>query len=635
MPILHKVGRKDLSVRLLVGFIYLFLIGGAVTMLYPFGLMIGGSTKSSVDQKELRVIPGFMLDDVKLYRKYVEGLFNERLIVTKMAYDEEIASFEMIEPPATVRDRLVDEYETFLATTRDDVHAYSPGFMNRETTSELIPQILRWFVRGLKKEFDGDLDAANRVLRTSFATWQAVYLLPQITLERRQRISEEPILHRLWDIQRDLPYHLRFDFSVEGFYRNEFLKPQYTRDIEAYNEAHGTRHASYHEVRLWRHAPPDDAPDREDWERFVRVALNLYWIRADDSALPSYRAFLVGKYGTIKALNRVYGTSYEAFDDVPLVDDPLQQDIAQADWTSFLRGWKDPATGTAYEMPLDSIRIDCLDFRFRDFLRAKYPTMDVLNQALDTDFAAIHEIPMPQKELHYRAFLENRGPLRVEFLTRNYRTVISYLLLNGRALWNTVVYCGLAILSALIVNPMAAYALSRYQLPSTYKVLLFLMVTMAFPPMVTQIPVFLMLRNLNLLNTFWALILPSMANGYLIFILKGFFDSQPRELYECASLDGANEWVLFWQLTMNLSKPVLAYIALMAFTYAYSNFMFALLICQDRDMWTLMPTLYQLQLNAHMGITFASLIIAALPTFLVFLFAQNIIMRGIVVPVEK
>ena len=86
---------------------------------------------------------------------------------------------------------------------------------------------------------------------------------------------------------------------------------------------------------------------------------------------------------------------------------------------------------------------------------------------------------------------------------------------------------------------------------------------------------------------------------------------------------------------MNLSKPVLAYIALMAFTAAYSNFMFALLICQDERMWTLMPTLYQLQLRSHMGITFASLIIAAIPTFGVFLFAQNIIMRGIVVPVEK
>ena len=161
------------------------------------------------------------------------------------------------------------------------------------------------------------------------------------------------------------------------------------------------------------------------------------------------------------------------------------------------------------------------------------------------------------------------------------------------------------------------------------------MLTMAFPAMVTQIPVFLMLRNFGMLNTFWALILPRLANGYAIFILKGFFDSQPREIYESAALDGAGEWTIFWQITMNLSKPVLAYIGLISFTGAYANFMFALLICQDERMWTLMPTLYQLQLRGSPGIIFASLLIAAIPTFLVFLFAQNVIMRGIVVPVEK
>jgi len=193
----------------------------------------------------------------------------------------------------------------------------------------------------------------------------------------------------------------------------------------------------------------------------------------------------------------------------------------------------------------------------------------------------------------------------------------------------------LAVLCALIVNPIAAYALSRFKPPSTYKLLLFLMLTMAFPQMVTQIPVFLMLRELGLLNTFAALILPGLANGYQIFLLKGFFDSLPKELYESAMLDGAGEVRIFLQLTMTLSKPILAVIALQAFTTAYANFMMALLICQDREMWTIMPWLYQLQMSSSEGIIYASLIIAAIPTFLVFALCQNVIMRGIVVPVEK
>jgi multiple sugar transport system permease protein len=172
-------------------------------------------------------------------------------------------------------------------------------------------------------------------------------------------------------------------------------------------------------------------------------------------------------------------------------------------------------------------------------------------------------------------------------------------------------------------------------MPTVYKVLLFLLLTMAFPPMVTQIPVFLMLRQLGLLNTFTALLLPGLANGYSIFLLKGFFDSLGQELYESAQIDGAGEWVMFWHITMALSKPILAVIALNAFTAAYSNFMFALLICQDPGMWTLMVWLYRLNGGSGAGVIYASLIIAAIPTLLVFVFCQNIIMRGIVVPVEK
>ena len=76
-------------------------------------------------------------------------------------------------------------------------------------------------------------------------------------------------------------------------------------------------------------------------------------------------------------------------------------------------------------------------------------------------------------------------------------------------------------------------------------------------------------------------------------------------------------------------------IALSAFTHAYSNFMYALLICQKEKMWTLMVWLYELQQRSGQGVIFASLIIAAIPTFIVFIFCQNIIIRGIVVPVEK
>ena len=164
---------------------------------------------------------------------------------------------------------------------------------------------------------------------------------------------------------------------------------------------------------------------------------------------------------------------------------------------------------------------------------------------------------------------------------------------------------------------------------------MFFLATMAFPGAVTMIPNFLLLKELHLLNSYWALVLPGLANGFNIFILKGFFDSIPQEMYESAMLDGAGEWVMFWRFTMALSTPVLALTALGAFTSAYSAFMFALIICPDERMWTIMVWLYQLQQTAHQSVVFAALVLAALPTLLVFVLAQRVIMQGIVVPIEK
>jgi multiple sugar transport system permease protein len=86
---------------------------------------------------------------------------------------------------------------------------------------------------------------------------------------------------------------------------------------------------------------------------------------------------------------------------------------------------------------------------------------------------------------------------------------------------------------------------------------------------------------------------------------------------------------------MSLSRPILAVIALSAFHAAYAAFMFALLICQDEKMWTLMVWLYQLQSRSGQGVIYASLLMSALPTLVVFLFCQKIILRGIVLPSEK
>jgi multiple sugar transport system permease protein len=225
--------------------------------------------------------------------------------------------------------------------------------------------------------------------------------------------------------------------------------------------------------------------------------------------------------------------------------------------------------------------------------------------------------------------------IRRGFVTRNFEYVLDYILLNGRTVWNTAFFCLLAIATQLIVNPLAAYALSRYPVRQSGQILIFLLATMAFPAEVAMIPSFLLLKDLGLLNTFAALVLPTAASGYMIFLLKGFFDSLPQELFEAGQLDGAKETMMMLRIALPLSKPVLGYLALVAFMSAYSAFIYAFLIAQDQQMWTLMVWIYQLQNLAPKSVMMAALTLAALPTLAVFLLAQNVIMRGIVLPDER
>lgn len=245
------------------------------------------------------------------------------------------------------------------------------------------------------------------------------------------------------------------------------------------------------------------------------------------------------------------------------------------------------------------------------------------------------KVTMPIAAAERADLTANEGAIKKDFSLRNYSYVVDYILLNGRTVWNTVFFCLLAILTQLTVNPLAAYALSRYPIRASGQILIFLLATMAFPAEVALIPSFLLLKDLGLLNTFAALVLPTAASGYMIFLLKGFFDSLPQELYEAGQLDGAKEVTMLTRITLPLSKPVLGYLALLAFMGAYGTFIYAFLVVQDQRMWTLMVWIYQLQSIAPKAVMMAAITMAALPTLLVFLFAQRFIMRGIVLPGER
>ena len=360
----------------------------------------------------------------------------------------------------------------------------------------------------------------------------------------------------------------------------------------------------------------------------------IAWVEVLPAAQTDYLDWLRSRFPApgggldLRAVNRALGTNHTTEENVYPSPGLPRTPSRQALWREFVSQRAD-----GRQLRIEPSRE--ASTAWQTFLAGKYGGADKLNQAWKLVPSSFEQVPLPVQQIEYHLFQDNKSAIRKEFLTRNYAMVLDQMFHDARSLRNTLIYTLLSILLAVTVNPLAAYALSRFKPRLSYQLIMLFMLTMAFPAMVMGIPNFLMLKRLNLLNTFWALILPAAADGYFIFLLKGFFDSLPRELYESASLDGAGEFRLFWQFTLYLSKPILAVIALGAFSVAYRNFLFAFIVCQDQSMWTLMVHIYELMQRASLSVGYAALVVAAIPTLAVFVFFQNIIIKGIVVPMEK
>ena len=421
-----------------------------------------------------------------------------------------------------------------------------------------------------------------------------------------------------------------------------------------------------------------DAPEAEidKYDNFLMSLPEDQWLAA--FRMPSgqvtsrlslaWQDFLKKKYRSVDDINTAYTEINPAFQRIQPPPELLdrwnwnpKQGPKWNDWLEFKKSlpanWRIPIRGqrlwqeflrTKYQNQFDQVPADLKNGAdsfekltpvkesaiYKEFITKGIPKA-FKNGFIEDQWAAVSSSQLPTYGSDILYAKRNRNALVAEFSSRNYGYMLDYILLNGRALWNTVLFCGLAILTQLIVNPLCAYALSRFPMRATAKILLFLLATMAFPAEVAMIPSFLLLKDLHLLNTFAALVLPGAASGFMIFLLKGFFDSLPREVFESGQLDGASEPLMMWKLAFPLSKPVLGYLALLAFMGAYGSFMHAFLVAQNRDMWTIMVFIFTLQGFAPKPVIMAALTLAAIPTLFVFLAAQRVIMRGIVLPGER
>ena len=620
MSMILDTERRHWSTRSLYIGMYIVVSIGALTMLYPFLIMISGSLKCPQDFDQFEVIPSFLTDEKLLFRKFDASRYrniDRFAAATKM----EIETKENIVFPEPYHQQIGADIAAFIEN-RD----FPVGFMTigEEFESGSVPWSLRNWRSFLYDRFDGDLKALNDVLGVGAERWETGEI-PAVPFSSRDSVRGKSDFEAIYynEFRPTVPLRHFHPIHSEGLFflrlRNEF-----GRDIANFNRKHDTTFDNFSQIPLPRTYPDGEAWAAE-WENHIRKKIHLLFLKLKPDSADAYRDFLASSYGSIDACNQAYQTEFASFGQVPAPEKQPDSLPGKKDWKQFVE------EGDC----LDALEIDSFEFRYRDYLKKTYGTIEKLNTAHGVTYRSYETVPL--NAIHYDAWivLQNRGAITREFLVRNYLQAVNYLILHGRSFWVTFLYCTLTVLGHLIVNPLAAYALSRYKLRYAHWVLLFCLLTMAFPAEVGSIPRFLLIRELGMLNTLWALVLPGLADGFAIFILKGFFDGLPKDLYEAGLIEGCSERWLFWNVTLSLTKPILAITAFSAFVSAYGAFLFALIICPDERMWTISVWLYQFQQIASEPAAFAGLVLASLPVLLAFILAQRFILRGIVLPVEK
>lgn len=204
----------------------------------------------------------------------------------------------------------------------------------------------------------------------------------------------------------------------------------------------------------------------------------------------------------------------------------------------------------------------------------------------------------------------------------------------GKYLFNTVVIVLGSWLIQLFVTTTGAFALSVLRPWYGKYIYAAILATLFIPGTVTLISLYLTVLDVplvgwNLVNTPWAVWAPAASSSFSLVIMKRFFDSLPRELFEAAEIDGAGPVTLFRLLVLPMSGPIIAVVSLMSIMWAWKEFLWPLIVLTEPDVQPLSVALPRLATHADQSLLIAGLLIALIPPVLIFIIFQRYIVRGI------
>ena len=202
----------------------------------------------------------------------------------------------------------------------------------------------------------------------------------------------------------------------------------------------------------------------------------------------------------------------------------------------------------------------------------------------------------------------------------------------GRYFLNSALVATTSTAVTVVLSAMLAYAFARWDFPGRSALFYAMLGTMMVPALVLIIPQFVLAKNLHLLNSLWGLVVVySAGTAFNMFLLRGFFEEIPQELFDSALIDGAGPFATFWRVALPLARPALAAVAIFSFLGAWDEFTWALTAISDEKLYTLPIALrlFQQQHGTEWGLVFAASTIAVLPTIVVFVIFQRHFIKGV------
>jgi alpha-1,4-digalacturonate transport system permease protein len=230
-----------------------------------------------------------------------------------------------------------------------------------------------------------------------------------------------------------------------------------------------------------------------------------------------------------------------------------------------------------------------------------------------------------------RVPIDKRDPVREFALaTENYTEPLERFAFM-RFLWNSVFVTMVATLITLLINSMAAYALSIYEFKGKNAAMLMVIGTLMIPITIILVPVYLVVTKLGLVNTLWAVILPGAATPTGVFLLRQYMLTLPRDLIEAARMDKASEWQIYWRIVMPLTLPALAVLTIFSIMWRWNEFLWPLAVLTKTEVYTLQIGLnaFQGELQTQWQYLLAMTVMTLAPVAIVFVFLQRFIATGI------